>query len=331
MLLLAAALSMQAQAQTVSSFEALSLPHADTFYVNYSASGTDVGFDDGFAHFPCVYDTSWGGLWSYGFAYSNMTDSVTSGYGNQYAAKTAIGHGGSANYAVAYCYNPVTFANTVTVHLTDTAIGHPVKGAYITNSTYAFNSMRDGDWAARAFRNGDWFMLTARAYFNGVLGTDSVGIYLANFLHPDTADNYILNTWEWFDLSPLGKADSIEFTLRSTDNGAFGMNTPAYFCMDDFTTWDTYDTTTPPLTVITQPKAADIRLYPVPASTQLYVDVQDASGGDLFITNMSGSIVMRKEDLSAHNELYIASLPAGQYTITVRNKGKVATSRFSKL
>ncbi len=109
------------KAQTVASFEGLSLAHADTFYTNYTASGTDVGFDNGLAHFPCVYDTSWGGYWEQGFAYSNMTDSVTSGFMNQYSAKAGIGRAGSAKYAVAYVYNPVTFANNIQLnHTTNT-------------------------------------------------------------------------------------------------------------------------------------------------------------------------------------------------------------------
>src|SRR4051812_21589797 len=111
-LLLAALVSsaLSSQAQTVSTFDSLPLAHADTFYTNYTASGTDVGFDNGMAHFPCIYDTSFGGLWTAGFAYSNMTDSVTSGYLNQYSAKTGIGYGGSHQYAVVHCTDPITFA-----------------------------------------------------------------------------------------------------------------------------------------------------------------------------------------------------------------------------
>src|SRR4051812_29208336 len=90
------------QAQTVATFDTLHLSKADTFYVNYSSSGNDVGFNDGHAHFPCIYDTSYGGIWSTGFAYSNMSDSVTSGYFNQYSAKAAAGYGGSGNYLMAH-------------------------------------------------------------------------------------------------------------------------------------------------------------------------------------------------------------------------------------
>lgn len=155
-LLLSAALALLVQAataQTVATFESPALPHADTFYTNFTASGTDVGFNSGLAHFPCVYDTSFGGFWEQGFAYSNMIDSVTSGFGNQYSAKAGAAHSGT-QYVTAYCYNPATFENNARIKLIDTAMGHPVKGFYVTNSTYAYNSMRDGDMFARKFQIG---------------------------------------------------------------------------------------------------------------------------------------------------------------------------------
>ena len=100
-LLLSAAGNSFAQG-VVSSFDTFYLSKQDTFYLNYNNPLTDVGFDDGLAHFPCYYDTAFGGYWSSGFAYSNMTDTVTSGFMNEYSAKTGIGYNGSPNYAVFY-------------------------------------------------------------------------------------------------------------------------------------------------------------------------------------------------------------------------------------
>jgi hypothetical protein len=36
------------------------------------------------------------------------------------------------------------------------------------------------------------------------------------------------------DLSSIGAVRTIEFTLSSSDNGDYGMNTPSYFCLDGF-------------------------------------------------------------------------------------------------
>ena len=41
------------KAQTVATFESLPLSGSDTFYLNLSAPGTNVGFSNGLATFPC--------------------------------------------------------------------------------------------------------------------------------------------------------------------------------------------------------------------------------------------------------------------------------------
>jgi len=331
-LLLSAAfalLAITAKAQTVATFESLSLAHADTFYTNFTASGTDVGFNNGLAHFPCVYDTSFGGFWEQGFAYSNMTDSATSGFGNQYSAKAGAAHSGS-NYVTAYCYNPATFENNVKVKLIDTALGHPVKGFYVTNSTYAYNSMRDGDMFARKFHNGDWFVLYVKGWYGGTLKTDSVGVYLANFLHPDTTENYILRDWEWVNLEPLGKVDSLLFYLVSSDNGAFGMNTPAYFCMDDFTTYESFDTTTPPTTRLYNAALPGVKVYPVPAKATLNIDVAGTTASSMIIVDAMGRMIKQYECTGAHTELNISDLVPGNYLLRIQSPNGDAITRFTR-
>ncbi|MBS1772295.1 MAG: DUF4465 domain-containing protein [Bacteroidetes bacterium] len=232
--ILAIAATVAARAQTVADFEGLTLPKLDTFYVNYSSPGNDVGFNNGLAHFPCVYYSSFGGYWDHGFAYSNMMDSVTSGYMNEYSAKTAKGFNASDKYIVSNGIDNY-------VKLTGAGKGGFVSGFYVTNNTYAYNSMRDGDAFAKKFggtsgNDADWFKITIRGYINGNLKQDSVEVYLADFRNSDNSKDYILKTWKWVNLMPLGKVDSVVFNLSSSDAGSFGMNTPAFFCMDNFST-----------------------------------------------------------------------------------------------
>ena len=47
-------------------------------------------------------------------------------------------------------------------------------------------------------------------------------------------EDYVVDTWEWFDLSPLGAVHTISFSLSSTKSDSYGMLTPAYFCIDNF-------------------------------------------------------------------------------------------------
>jgi hypothetical protein len=170
--------SSAAMAQTVATFDTLTLSSANTYYCNYSAPGADVGFNDGLAHFPSIFDTAFGGLWSSGFAYSNMTDSTTSGFMNQYSAKAAIGQGGSSNYVAVNCINPMTYEPKIKLFLSGAAVGKRVKGFFVTNSTYAYNSMRDGDGFGKKFggttgMDPDWFKLTIKGYSGGALKTDT--------------------------------------------------------------------------------------------------------------------------------------------------------------
>ena len=57
----------------------------------------------------------------------------------------------------------------------------------------------------------------------------------------------VVDSWELVDLSTLGTVYGLSFGLSSSDNGDWGMNTPAYFAMDNL----------------------DIQAVPVPASALL--------------------------------------------------------------
>jgi len=164
------------------------------------------------------------------FAYSNVVDTTTPGYANQYAAVTGGGHN-SENYAVAY----LGYAMPPTVLAFRAAT---ISGMYVTNTTYAYLSMRDGDDYAKKFggdtgNDPDWFKLTIKGWKDGVeVGTKE--FYLADYRFDDNSRDYIVDDWTWVDLSSLGEVDKLTFTLSSSDNGQWGMNTPAYFALDDF-------------------------------------------------------------------------------------------------
>lgn len=321
--LMMAALTIGAatQAQTVATFEDLQLPQADTFYVNYSAPGTDVGFNDGLAHFPCDYDTSGGyQFWSYGFAYSNMTDSVTSGFGNQYSAKAGSGYNNSAEYIVAYGSDNM-------VYLSDSARGKDVKGFYVTNGTYAYNDMRDGSMFSKQFTNADsdWFKLTVYGYLNGQKKSDSVDFYLADFRFADSTNDYIVRDWKWVDLTPLGHVDSLEFVLTSSDNDPiYGMNTPAYFCMDNFTTNETS------VGVSNTPVAGAVKVYPNPATNVLYVDCGNNDVEQIVVRDVTGKVMGTYTVTGERVEINTAALPAGMYLLQLSGNGKKASMRFVK-
>jgi hypothetical protein len=236
LLLVMIAVTMTLSAQSVSTFENIDTTsfwtRLDTFWNGSTGSG---GVASGNAYYTNSYDTSFGGSWS-GFAVSSMRNDTTAGFGNQYSTAAKTGHAGSAHYGVAYTGNPV-------IRLTGAAKSKTVLGCYITNSTFAYQSMKRGDNFAKKFggttgKDPDWFRLSISGWLNGTALSQHVDFYLADYRDADSTKDYIIKDWTWVDLSSLCHVDSLSFQLNSTDTGAFGINTPTYFCIDDLTSQD---------------------------------------------------------------------------------------------
>ena len=168
-----------------------------------------------------------------GFTVSNRTDLTASGMDAQYTAAAGEGYDGSQQYAVAY-----TMGAQTQIAAIDGSV-QTVTGCYVTNNLWAYQNMLEGDYTATPFggtsgNDPDWFKLTATGKSAGGATLGSVDFYLADYRFANSENDYILDTWEWFDLSPLGPVASITFSLSSSKNNSYGMITPAYFCMDDF-------------------------------------------------------------------------------------------------
>lgn len=314
--------TLAAKAQTVATFDTLTLSGADTFYVNYSNPGNDAGFDDGMAHFPHYYDTSFGGSWSGGFAYTNQTDISDSSYNNLYTAVPAKGHNNSTGYTSVYAYSPVI------INLKGKAIGQPVKGFYATNLLYGYKEMTTAGFSKKMGgvpnTEPDWFKITIKGYSGGSLKADSVDFYLADFRDPDSTKDYVITTWEWVDLMPLGKVDSLQLSLSSTDTaGGFGMNNPAFFAMDDFETNETAGVGS-----LATVQAA--KIYPNPAIDKLYVELIDNTIEVVNVFNMSGKLVGQYATDTDKVEVRTADYPAGVYLLQMKGEQGMATARFIK-
>jgi hypothetical protein len=188
-------------------------------------------------HHNLVFDhyTEYGGYWE-GFTVSNRDyEYGVSDPLNQFSAVTLGGRDGPGTpFLVGYYGQHPTRPNSCRVWLND---GAPceIAGMYVTNSAYAYQSMLKGDGFAHPFGQGDWFLLTAYGYDKDGRPTTQQEFYLADFRSSNAADHYMVKDWRWFNLLSLGAVSSIEFVLTSSDNSVYGMNTPAYFCMDKLT------------------------------------------------------------------------------------------------
>ncbi len=308
LLLVALLFSGLLNAQTTADFENFSLG-VDTFL-----NGSDLqgGFASGNLFLSNTYDSQFNS-W-FGNAISTKTDVTTAGFTNEFSSISGAGNGNSLTYGVAYMSY---LTNSSVIQLTGAAAGGGVEGFYINNSTYAYLSMLNGDGVAKKFGGAsgddqDFFLLTVQKYLGDSLYTDKVEFYLADYRFSDNADDYIIQDWTYVDLSSLGNADSLSFSLSSSDVGQFGMNTPAYFCFDDFTTKDEV------VSGIRNIEAFGFTAYPNPVQDKLNIQNTQGLEGQISLYNQLGQLVISK-DLSATTELLdFTNLPMGVYFLNIK-------------
>lgn len=165
----------------------------------------------------------------YGFAYSNRTatdfNTVTP---DQYNSVVGKGYNDSENFAVVYSSGEIKVLNKPVE-------GDEIRGFYITNNAYAVNTIayaKPTDYAHK-FEQGDFLKVIFTGHHAD--GTEAkTEYYLADYRSTKAADHYYLDSWQWVDLRSLGKVTSIDISFDGSDKGGFGVNTPTYFCMDNF-------------------------------------------------------------------------------------------------
>lgn len=322
-LLVMAALSFFClSAQTTATFENFNLA-TDTFL-----NGSDLqgGFSDGNIFLSNTYDTGFNS-W-FGFGISTKTDVTTPGYTNEFSTIAGAGFNSSATYAVAYMSY---LTNSTVMSLENNASGKALEGMYVNNSTYAYLSMRDGDGVAKKFggitgNDPDYFLLTIKKYLNGVEGTERIEFYLADFRFTDNNQDYILNEWTYIDLTSLGNADSVSFSLSSSDVGQFGMNTPAYFCLDNVTTKDELATG-----IKAGFKDLNLSFFPNPVVDIIQIQNPNSQEGSIRIQNTLGQVVFQGRLESENQKLDVAGLTQGVYFLEFTlNNGESGVEQFIK-
>lgn len=220
-------------AQTTVTFE--ELPLGSSGY--YNGSDGAGGWSSQGVSFRNSYNATWQS-WG-GWSYSNVSDAVTPGFTNQYAAFTGGGANGSGGVNIGETYAIATGSNAW-FNLPSVSLLQSVE---ITNTTYTALSMRDGDQFAKKFggmsgNDPDFFEVIFRGYDSlGGVGnvTGEVKVALADFRSANNLDDYILNRWLQVDLTALSQARSVKLAYASSDVGQFGINTPLYVAMDNLT------------------------------------------------------------------------------------------------
>lgn len=107
----------------------------------------------------------------------------------------------------------------------------------ITNTTYTYLAVRDGDPYnfGSAFDEGDYLLLDIRGYDSSGNLVGVVSFYLADYLSANPANWSIVDSWETVDLSSLAGSATLRFGIQSSQNDpTYGVNPPAYFAADNF-------------------------------------------------------------------------------------------------
>jgi len=180
------------------------------------------GFHSGSLYCNNTYNDTWGS-WS-GLACSNHVNMDSAGYMNQYSVYAGSGAGGSAKFIL------VNSDGSSCIFDKEVA----VKSLMINNSTYTYLTLKDGNDGgagfARKFTNNDYFYVKFTVYDSTGIETGSRDVYLADFRN---GKSYICDEWTEVMLEDLGRVKEISFSFVSTDSGDWGINTPAYCCIDN--------------------------------------------------------------------------------------------------
>ena len=294
-------------------FDDLNL-ETNSYWIGSTHGSND--FTSGFANFSHFYDATYYS-WN-GFVYSNIVDTVTPGWGNQYACRAGIGADNTDNYGVYYQWgNDSVWFDTIT----------ELNGLFITNSTYAALSMEFGDAYSKKFGgetgdDPDWFLLTITGYDEVGNETGIVEYYLTDYRFENNAEDYIVTDWEWVDLTLLYEVKTLKFSLTSSDNGDWGMNTPAYFCLDEIKSVDNSN-------VISFNKSEfGISVYPNPFLETIFIESEEK--GKIQISNINGQVVYRQIIENSEELIDLSSLEKGIYFLTVYSTDGLETRKIIK-
>ncbi len=168
-------------------------------------------------------DQSYFSTWWSGMACTNHNDTDSIGHGNQYSVYAPAGAAGSTQFALIGSDSAQCSFSQPTI----------VKSLMYNNSTYVYWALKEGKDGAgyvRKFSTGDYFYVTVNGYDADGIKTGQVIMTLADFRN---TKSYICSDWTKLSLAPLGKVKSLEFVFTSSDLGDYGMNTPAYVCIDN--------------------------------------------------------------------------------------------------
>ena len=197
-------------------------------------------------------------------------------------------------------YSPYMSERPVDMVFNDGRLYDP-QSVYINLNSYTFYSVLLGDGYARAFTDNDRLTLT----IHGVATDETEKTVEVSLASCSNGDLTTARGWKFVDLTPLGTVNELYFTITTTDTGAYGANTPQYFCLDKL--------------CVTPAAATEAAVI---AADQASISYDRASkrvtltGADFAaVYDSMGTKVFQSDDKS----FSLAALPAGVYVVKAGN------------
>lgn len=249
-----------------------------------------------------------------GFDVSNVTDPSYINYSLPLAAQPFSGANATDNYAIAFVnvdfMGPDPTA-TIPVEVTFENIpdNYFLDHLFIANGAIAYNYIQDY-YPGQNF----YFDLIIKGYNENEL-IDSVIVHLADFRN---GASHVIEDWEKIDLTDLATATQLTFDLRSNDDeGGYGINTPAYFALDEITFKSTIS--------VDELQAKSLKIYPNPTQGLLHFSDEVY---ELTLMNSIGQSILHKASVQ---EVDMTHLPTGIYYLNFKlSNGKEVTQKIIK-
>lgn len=193
---------------------------------NEQVFGYDVVIYRGFyelgnAQLANVYNQTWAS-WQ-GFAFSKETDMETAGSTNQYSVYNTEAAGATVNFGVVYApeNSPAVMKFKQAVMLNSFSV---------TNATYAYLAMKNGDNFTTAYAEGDYLQLVVKGFATAD-ATNSVFDFTVDLAKYTSSQQFMADQWIEVTIDENNNTEimKLEFELKSSQN-----STPAYACVDEF-------------------------------------------------------------------------------------------------
>jgi len=237
--------------------------YGENLYSNYSGTKY-LSWSDNLSGFTCGINVLNGGqnFYNGGIAISNWnirsnptgkTGDWWYSYENQCSvyntqstdgSNQAAGCNNSNQFGIMYGYSDAynaPYMSNPEFHFTS-GLEYPIKKMYICNSSYTYGVMKYGNTfgiygsAVSLEQAKGYFKILAYGFDasgNPTNGGTPVEKYLADYRDGSSTYTTISTTWTEWDLSALGNVNKVKFNFEGSDSGDYGLNTPAYICIDN--------------------------------------------------------------------------------------------------